>query len=85
VRGVCGFFGTRELKIRAILLRCQQIIVSMMVMVRTQIQLKEEDFKRLKREAGRRSCSAVMELSGKYHSGSCDLARNHDDYLDEGW
>jgi len=80
----------------------------MMVMVRTQIQLKEEDFKRLKREAGRRSCSvsafvrdcvtkvlarseretgrpAVMELSGKYHSGSCDLARNHDDYLDEGW
>ncbi len=77
-------------------------------MIRTQIQLEEKDFARLKRAASRRSCSvsafvresvktaldssereeiidAVEELAGKYHSGSGDLARNHDAYLDDGW
>jgi hypothetical protein len=39
----------------------------------------------LGRERDAQCVQAVMELAGKYDSGSRDLARNHGEALDDGW
>lgn len=77
-------------------------------MIRTQIQLDEEDFRRARDAARRSSISfsafvrrslrkaldeqathesrqTAKALPGRFRSGRKDLARNHDQYLSDGW